>query len=150
MPQLDIQSYPSLIFWLFVSFGLVYFSLRYFILPKLSRVLGHRQEKIMHQEREMKSILEKIDIIEKEIDKKLHNARLESEKLLEAEQEKLQGIFEEKKKEWKELVQKKEKEVRHSLEEEKRKFLLDFKQELPRLSSLVVGKITGDFTKGNI
>ncbi len=42
MPQLDTVTFPSLLLWLVVGFGLLYLGLRYVILPKLSSIQEHR------------------------------------------------------------------------------------------------------------
>ena len=46
MPQLDISTYPSLIFWLILSFGFTFLVLKFYITPKMSEILNQRKEKI--------------------------------------------------------------------------------------------------------
>ena len=46
MPQLDVATYPSLIFWLVVTFSFTFFVLKYYVTPKMSEVLNDRKEKI--------------------------------------------------------------------------------------------------------
>ena len=46
MPQLDVSTYPSLIFWLVVTFGFTFIVLKFYITPKMSEILNHRKEKI--------------------------------------------------------------------------------------------------------
>ncbi|ABD44700.1 ATP synthase B/B' CF family protein [Ehrlichia chaffeensis str. Heartland] len=42
IPQLDITSYPSQLFWFFLSFGILYFLISKNIIPKLENVLKKR------------------------------------------------------------------------------------------------------------
>ena len=46
MPQLDVSTYPSLIFWLILTFGFTFLVLKFFITPKLSEILNQRKERI--------------------------------------------------------------------------------------------------------
>ena len=46
MPQLDVATYPSLIFWLVVTFSFTFFVLKYYVTPKMSEILNDRKEKI--------------------------------------------------------------------------------------------------------
>ena len=46
MPQLDVTTYPSLIFWLVLTFGFTYIVLKYYVTPRMSEILNHRKEKI--------------------------------------------------------------------------------------------------------
>ena len=46
MPQFDVTSFPSQIFWLVVTFAILYFVLAKLVLPRVGEVLEERQEKI--------------------------------------------------------------------------------------------------------
>ena len=46
MPQLDVATYPSLIFWLVLTFSFTFFVLKYYVTPKMSEILNDRKEKI--------------------------------------------------------------------------------------------------------
>ena len=46
MPQLDVSTYPSLIFWLVVTFGFTFAVLKFYITPTMSEILNQRKEKI--------------------------------------------------------------------------------------------------------
>ena len=46
MPQLDPSSYASQIFWLVVLFGLLYFLMVRFVLPRIADVMEERQDKV--------------------------------------------------------------------------------------------------------
>ena len=48
MPQLDFNFYIAQIFWLFISFGILFVSMRFWLLPPLIDVLKKREEKIRH------------------------------------------------------------------------------------------------------
>lgn len=46
MPQFDVSTYPSQIFWLFVTFTLLYFLMSRVALPRIGEVLERRQKTI--------------------------------------------------------------------------------------------------------
>jgi F-type H+-transporting ATPase subunit b len=46
MPQLDVSTYPSLIFWLVITFGFTILVLKFYITPKMYEILNQRKEKI--------------------------------------------------------------------------------------------------------
>ena len=46
LPQLDTSSWVSQIFWLFLTFGVLYFALSTFILPSLRDTIGNRSDRI--------------------------------------------------------------------------------------------------------
>lgn len=46
MPQFDPSSFPSQIFWLVVTFAVLYFVMSKLVLPRVGNVLQERQEKI--------------------------------------------------------------------------------------------------------
>lgn len=46
MPQLDVSTYPSLIFWLVVTFGFTFVVLKFYITPTMSEILNQRKAKI--------------------------------------------------------------------------------------------------------
>ncbi len=46
LPQLDLTTFPSQVFWLFVTFGFMYWVMSAFILPKLGGVIEERRDRI--------------------------------------------------------------------------------------------------------
>ena len=46
MPQLDPSSFASQLFWLFISFGLLYYIMHRYILPQITMVLEQREQKV--------------------------------------------------------------------------------------------------------
>src|SRR5690606_28063422 len=46
LPQLDVSTFPSQLFWLFVSFGIMYMIFSRRTLPEISGVLENRQSHI--------------------------------------------------------------------------------------------------------
>ena len=96
MPQLDITSFTSQIFWLIVCFFSMYFIMANFIVPRISGVINARQKKIddsitqadYFKEEAEKSLSKYQDMIKKASDK--------ADKSFDKAEEELKKIVEEK------------------------------------------------------
>jgi len=74
MPQLEITTYPSQIFWLVVSFLILYLIMSRFIIPKISSVIKNRESEIknnIHISEQMYKDTEIINDEYEEIKKKI-------------------------------------------------------------------------------
>ena len=75
MPQLDVTTYPSLIFWLVLTFGFTYLVLKYYITPRMSEILNHRKEKIDNDLFEAKKARKSADENKSHQDKSISEAK---------------------------------------------------------------------------
>ena len=79
LPQLDLATYPSQVFWLIISFVVLYFLVAKLAMPRIAEVLEERQERIEDD-------LDKAETLKKEA----YQVRIEYEKALSAAREKAQ------------------------------------------------------------
>ena len=79
LPQLDLTTYSSQVFWLIVSFVVLYFLVAKLAMPRIAEVLEERQERIEDD-------LDKAETLKKEA----YQVRIEYEKALSAAREKAQ------------------------------------------------------------
>jgi F-type H+-transporting ATPase subunit b len=79
LPQLDLATYPSQVFWLAISFVVLYFLVAKLAMPRIAEVLEERQERIEDD-------LDKAETLKKEA----YQVRIEYEKALSAAREKAQ------------------------------------------------------------
>ena len=79
LPQLDLTTYPSQVFWLVISFVVLYFLVAKLAMPRIAEVLEERQERIEDD-------LDKAETLKKEA----YQVRIEYEKALSAAREKAQ------------------------------------------------------------
>lgn len=88
MPQLDISTYSSQLFWLFVSFLLFVSICTFFILPKLTKNLDGRKSIIANDLKKsemnrykaseiLSSVNERFDSLKSELDDKFRNEKSE-------------------------------------------------------------------------
>ena len=74
MPQLNFDFYPGQIFWLLVSFAILFFAMKYWLLPPLAAVLEEREEKIKKILRQADKMSAEADRIGKEYQQYIDNA----------------------------------------------------------------------------
>lgn len=82
MPQLDPTFFPSQLFWLAVSFALLFLLLKYWALPQVTTVIEKREKKIEGDIEKAKSLQKEIDLINKRCEQELHQARRQAHELL--------------------------------------------------------------------
>ena len=80
MPQLDTSTYPSLIFWLLITFSITFFILKGFITPKLSDILVTRQNKLENDIEAAKKLREEAETYRVEQEAALKDAKILSSK----------------------------------------------------------------------
>ena len=80
MPQLDSSTYPSLIFWLLITFAITFFILKNFITPKISDTLMTRQSKLENDLQAAKKSKEEADTHRMEQELALKDAKMQSSK----------------------------------------------------------------------
>ena len=69
MPQLEISTYPSQIFWLVVSFMVLYLIVSRIIIPKISSVIKNRESEIKNNIHISEQLYKDTEIINNEIEK---------------------------------------------------------------------------------
>lgn len=79
MPQLDVSTYPSQLFWLVVCFLALYFLLSYVALPKIEGVLKKREETLEEKINIASTYREEAENILADYEKKLEEARQEAQ-----------------------------------------------------------------------
>lgn len=68
MPQLNPESFTSQIFWLFVSFSILFFIVHFFLLPKLKSIREKRDDTINNYLSQTQKLNQQIDNIINQID----------------------------------------------------------------------------------
>lgn len=82
LPQMDISSFPSQLFWLVITFGALYLFMWKNAVPKLRNTIEERQDKIaidLNEAEKIKSIAEKVL---KEYEHKMSNASKEASDII--------------------------------------------------------------------
>ena len=94
MPQLNPESFSSQIFWLFVSFSILFLIIHFFLLPKLKKIRKKREETVSDYLSQTQKLNKQIDDIITQIDQELNKAKISFNNKIKEELEKNKIIFE--------------------------------------------------------
>ena len=94
MPQLDFSTFASQIFWLAVTFGLLYFTLARHSLPRVREVLQSRQERIRSDLDKAEESKRQAEAIELEYNEALKKARHDASEQINIAKEKHKDLAE--------------------------------------------------------
>jgi F-type H+-transporting ATPase subunit b len=88
MPQLDTSSFISQIFWLVISFGILYFMIAKLVYPPTKKILDLRKHNIAHDLQLAEKLNKQAESIKEQCELLLENAKKEAKAiLLDAEHE---------------------------------------------------------------
>lgn len=85
LPQMEVSLFPSQIFWLIITFGILYLFMWRIAIPKISNIIEERQDKIANDideaeslNKEAEKILNDYEIKIQEASKQAHNMVIEA------------------------------------------------------------------------
>ena len=82
LPQLDLTTYPSLIFWSIISLLIGYFLMRYLVTPNIKSILNSRETIIQNDLVKAKSSSQEADKIKQTIIKNQEEIKLKSQSVI--------------------------------------------------------------------
>ena len=89
LPQLDVETYASQIFWLIVSFIVLYFLVAKIAMPRIAEVLEGRQERIEDDLDKAETLKKEAYLVRVEYEKALSSAREEAHEATRRAQEEI-------------------------------------------------------------
>ena len=89
LPQLDIETYASQIFWLIVTFIVLYFLVAKIAMPRIAEVLEGRQERIEDDLDKAETLKKEASLVRVEYEKALSSAREEAHEATRRAQEEI-------------------------------------------------------------
>tara|TARA_Y100001935_G_C17052474_1_gene382688 strand:+ start:69 stop:629 length:561 start_codon:yes stop_codon:yes gene_type:complete len=144
MPQLNPESFSSQIFWLFISFSILFLIIHFFLIPKLKKVREKREETVDHYLSQTKKLNQQIDGIIAQIDRELNDAKNSFNDKIKEELDKNKIIFENEVS----LIEKNFEKKKDKLNSELLKSKNEIRNKIPKicmdLSSHLFQKILGD------
>lgn len=75
MPQLDVSTYPSQIFWLLICFGILCFAIAGFLAPRFGQAVESREIKLQQQQEQAAAFLQEARAIQADNQTRLTNLR---------------------------------------------------------------------------
>ena len=82
MPQLEIGTFPSQLFWLFLCFGVTYFALKTWLIPRIERIQSMRELKIERVFEKAKLCQKKTSILLKDYAEIIKNAKEQATEII--------------------------------------------------------------------
>ena len=149
MPQLNPASFSSQIFWLLISFSILFLIVHFFLLPRLKKVREHRDETINNYLSQTQNLNHQIDNIIAQIDKELNEAKTSFNDKIKEELENNKIILEKEV----DLIEKDFEKKKEKLNHELLKSKDSFKKNVPKicmdLSNHLYEKILGEKTESD-
>ena len=149
MPQLNPESFSSQIFWLFVSFSILFLIIHFFLLPKLKKIREKREKTVSDYLSQTQELNKQIDDIITQIDQEINKAKISFNGKIKEELEKNKIIFEKEIN----LIEKNFEIKKEKLNSELLKSKKDIKNKIPKicmdLSNDLYKKILGEKTESD-
>ena len=82
LPQMDISTFPSQLFWLIVTFTALYLFMWKFVIPRLSTTIEERKDKISNDINDAENLNSEASKILENYDDKMNSASLESNEIV--------------------------------------------------------------------
>ena len=144
MPQLDISTYPSQLFWLLITFGLIYWIVARKALPAIGDAIEHRRSRIQDDIEEAERLRRDAEAAIETYEAAIKDAREKARAMIAETRERIaKELNEERQRVETELAEKialAEKQVR----EAKQKALEGIEEAVTDLAGEIVTKITGE------
>ncbi len=150
MPQLEIGTFASQLFWLTVTFSLLYFVLSGSILPKISSVLQGRQDRITNDLEAAEKLKKEAEEMEAGYIESMNDTRARAAKIIAEAAEKVQEKADERNAELTEVLFKQLEESADKLDEARIRAFYEMAGLSAELSKLIVHKVSGiDVSEGD-
>lgn len=130
MPQLDISTYPSQIFWLLITFLSLYLLVRYIVSPRMSKIMDARWERQDNNEQRSEELNNEAEQLLLKAEQLLLKAREEASALL----HETESILKEEQEKTLENLQNDLNKKVQDVEERLRKSRLSYVTELPAIA----------------
>lgn len=143
MPQFDTHFFSSLIFWEFLSFGILFWVLWKFAFPSILQTLDERERKIKESLEQADRHRAEAEQKMQEYEAKLKTASKEAETLLAAAKERAQRIMEENEQRLRTETQRSKEDATREIDQERRRAIQDIRNQTTEMALLVAEKVVG-------
>ena len=82
LPQMDISTFPSQIFWLVVTFSILYIFMWKFVIPKLRTTIEERRDKISNDINEAEKLKSEAEEILNKYESKISSSNQDAQKII--------------------------------------------------------------------
>lgn len=143
MPQFDFSNFSPQLVWLVITFGLLYFVMARYALPRVGEILEERQNRIdvdLEKAEKLKSESEKL---EENYEALTVAARAQASTFLKTERDRIQANIDEKRAQLKSKTEKKIAEAERNIADAKSKAMLDVESIAAQACQVIVSQLSG-------
>lgn len=141
MPQLDPSSFPSQLFWLIISFAILYSIMVRKVLPKITNVVQNRQDKIANDLEKANRLKEEAENLEAEYKSSLEKTRHKANSIVAKANTRMSELAVKKHEEMDNELFKKGLEAQEKISAARSKAVNDLSSVASELSSVIVEKL---------
>ena len=151
MPQLNPEFWISQIFWLILTFAILYLVIWKIFLPKITYSVENRKSRIVNDLDETQKLKENAEKKLEEYNKIIENSKQEAKKIIEDERKKLDKDIENKKKDFSNQIEKEIVAVEKEIKDLKKNSLLNISKIASETSAELMKKIINtEVNKSNV
>lgn len=143
LPQFDVTTFPSQLFWLFISFAILYLIFSFKTLPEISTVLERRKEAITNNLETAERMKNEADDVQYAYEQGLENVQNKARELVDASVTEGKSITDKRLDEFKKTADKEIKNLSIKIEQGKQDVFADINDISAEVVMLGVYKITG-------
>ncbi|OGW68011.1 MAG: ATP synthase F0 subunit B [Nitrospirae bacterium RIFCSPLOWO2_01_FULL_62_17] len=143
MPQFDTHFFSSLIFWEFLSFGILFLVLWKYAFPPILQTLDERERKIKESLEQADRHRAEAEQKMQEYEAKLKTASKEAETVLAAAKDRAQRIMEENEQRLRTETQRSKEDAAREIDQERRRAIQDIRNQTTEMALLVAEKVVG-------
>ena len=151
MPQLNPEFWTSQIFWLIITFSILYLIIWKIFLPKITDGIENRKSRIINDLNEAQKIKERAEIKLKEYNEIIENSKKDAKKIMEDAKKKLDKDIEIKKKNFNEEIEKEIIKAEKEIKNLKKNSISNINAIAQEISSEIIKEIVGsEVNKSNV
>ncbi len=156
MPQLDISTFPSQIFWLVVTFLVLYVSMSTFILPVIRKTLEHRDARISEDLRSAEELNAEVQSMADGAASIIEAAQEKARQVLHVAMANTQAELDEREKKFEEKLNARIHQAESAIESQRSQAIQDIDQMVDEVGLLAAQRVSGvpvaydDFGAGKV
>ncbi len=151
MPQLDPEFWPAQVFWLIITFSVLYLIIWKIFLPKITYSIENRKSRVVNDLDEAQKLKESAEKKLREYNQIIENAKKEAKKIIEESRKKLDQDIENKKHKFNNDMEKELATIEKEIKELKKSSITNISKISAETSSEIIKQLIGtEINKSNV
>jgi len=143
MPQLDLATFPSQIFWLAISFALLYLLMAKFALPRIERIVAARRGRVDGDLERASRLQAEAETVMAAYEKALSEARMQAQATIKVTLDRLNAVASERQAQAGAQLAKRLAEAERRIAAEKARALADLPEMAAEVARIAVARLAG-------